>query len=188
MWARACVRQRTDRPVPQGQSTRVNGGSTLARHPQEPHVNHCVHLARTRRVRLHSRALQRHPDRCHGGSVYGCHRGRHCRFALQPHCSDGCCETQHHECTRCCAHRRSRVACSMPRHVSRDATYADTSLYPSDEEALVILNDILPTGFECGVLSGKVQPREHGGERCAGPIGLTALLTVQLSVARVLPQ
>ena len=39
---------------------------------------------------------------------------------------------------------------------------ADTSLYPipdgADEEALVMLSDLLPTGFECGVLNGKVQP------------------------------
>ena len=44
--------------------------------------------------------------------------------------------------------------------------HADTSLYPipagADEEALVMLSDILPTGFECGVLNGKVQPGEHG--------------------------
>jgi alcohol dehydrogenase len=36
--------------------------------------------------------------------------------------------------------------------------HADTSLYPipggADEEALVMLSDILPTGFECGVLNG----------------------------------
>ncbi|WP_296401633.1 hypothetical protein [Zoogloea sp.] len=41
--------------------------------------------------------------------------------------------------------------------------HADTSLYPipadADEEALVMrFSDILPTGFECGVLNGKVQP------------------------------
>jgi len=40
--------------------------------------------------------------------------------------------------------------------------HADTSLYPipkgADEEDLVMLSDILPTGFECGVLNGKVQP------------------------------
>ena len=28
----------------------------------------------------------------------------------------------------------------------------------ADEEALVMLSDILPTGFECGVLNGKVSP------------------------------
>ena len=40
--------------------------------------------------------------------------------------------------------------------------HADVSLYPipdgADEEALVMLSDILPTGFECGVLNGKVAP------------------------------
>ena len=51
--------------------------------------------------------------------------------------------------------------------------HADTSLYPIpagvDEEALVMLSDILPTGFECGVLNGKVQPGSHGGDRRRGP-------------------
>lgn len=61
--------------------------------------------------------------------------------------------------------------------------YADTSLYPipdgSDEEALVMLSDILPTGFECGVLNGKVQPGSIVAIVGAGPIGLAALLTAQ---------
>ena len=50
--------------------------------------------------------------------------------------------------------------------------HADNSLYPipdgADEEALVMLSDILPTGFECGVLNGKVQPGEHRGHRGLG--------------------
>ncbi len=53
--------------------------------------------------------------------------------------------------------------------------YADTSLYPipegMDEEALVMLSDILPTGFECGVLNGKVQPGSTVAIVGAGPIG-----------------
>ncbi len=61
--------------------------------------------------------------------------------------------------------------------------YADTSLYPipdgADEEALVMLSDILPTGFECGVLNGKVQPGFTVAIVGAGPIGLAALLTAQ---------
>jgi alcohol dehydrogenase len=61
--------------------------------------------------------------------------------------------------------------------------YADTSLYPipdgADEEALVMLSDILPTGFECGVLNGKVQPGSTMAIVGAGPIGLAALLTAQ---------
>jgi len=61
--------------------------------------------------------------------------------------------------------------------------YADTSLYPipdgADEEALVMLSDILPTGFECGVLNGKVQPGSTVAIVGTGPIGLAALLTAQ---------
>jgi alcohol dehydrogenase len=61
--------------------------------------------------------------------------------------------------------------------------YADLSLYHipdgTDEEALVMLSDILPTGFECGVLNGKVQPGSTVAIVGAGPIGLAALLTAQ---------
>lgn len=62
--------------------------------------------------------------------------------------------------------------------------HADTSLHPipagADEEALVMLSDILPTGFECGVLNGKVQPGSSVAIVGSGPIGLAALLTAQL--------
>src|ERR1700691_2017160 len=61
--------------------------------------------------------------------------------------------------------------------------YADNSSYPSpegaDEQALVMLSDILPTGFECGVLNGKVQPGSTVAIVGSGPIGLAALLTAQ---------
>ena len=62
--------------------------------------------------------------------------------------------------------------------------HADTSLYhiPAgvDEEALVMLSDILPTGFECGVLNGKVTAgRARSPLSAPGPIGLAALLTAQ---------
>jgi alcohol dehydrogenase len=61
--------------------------------------------------------------------------------------------------------------------------HADTSLYPipqgMDEEALVMLSDILPTGFECEVLNGKIQPGSTVGIVGSGPIGLAALLTAQ---------
>lgn len=69
--------------------------------------------------------------------------------------------------------------------------HADTSLYPipagADEEALVMLSDILPTGFECGVLNGKVAPGSTVAIVGAGPIGLAALLTAQFySPARII--
>jgi alcohol dehydrogenase len=61
--------------------------------------------------------------------------------------------------------------------------YADTSLYhvpdSIDEEALVMLSDIFPTGFECGVLNGHVKPGDTVAIVGAGPIGLTTLLTAQ---------
>jgi alcohol dehydrogenase len=61
--------------------------------------------------------------------------------------------------------------------------HAETSLYPipagADEEAFVMLSDILPTGFECGVLNGKVQPGSTVAIVGSGPIGLAALLTAQ---------
>ncbi len=61
--------------------------------------------------------------------------------------------------------------------------YAETSMYlipaGSDEEALVMLSDILPTGFECGVLNGQVKPGDTVAIVGSGPIGLAALLTAQ---------
>jgi alcohol dehydrogenase len=61
--------------------------------------------------------------------------------------------------------------------------YADTSLYrlPGgvDEDAVVMLSDIFPTGFECGVLNGKIKPGDIVAIVGAGPIGLATLLTAQ---------
>ncbi len=61
--------------------------------------------------------------------------------------------------------------------------HADNSLYPApagvDEDALVMLSDIFPTGFECGVLNGQVKPGDTVAIVGAGPIGLAALLTAQ---------
>ncbi|KAF2259839.1 GroES-like protein [Lojkania enalia] len=49
-----------------------------------------------------------------------------------------------------------------------------------DEKALVMLSDIFPTGFECGVLNGKVAPGSSVAIVGAGPVGLAALITAQL--------
>lgn len=60
---------------------------------------------------------------------------------------------------------------------------ADGSLYSfpagGDEVDLVMLSDILPTGFECGVLNGQVKPGDTVAIVGAGPIGLAVLLTAQ---------
>jgi alcohol dehydrogenase len=61
--------------------------------------------------------------------------------------------------------------------------FADNSLFaiPAglDEEAMVMLSDILPTGYECGVLNGKIAPGDTVAIVGAGPIGLAVLLTAQ---------
>ena len=61
--------------------------------------------------------------------------------------------------------------------------HADGSLYPfptgGDEESMVMLSDILPTGFECGVLNGQVKPGQTVAIVGAGPVGLAVLLTAQ---------
>jgi alcohol dehydrogenase len=61
--------------------------------------------------------------------------------------------------------------------------YADNSLYRvpdgTNEEALVMLSDILPTGFEIGVLNGAVKPGDIVAIVGSGPIGIAALLTAQ---------
>jgi alcohol dehydrogenase len=60
---------------------------------------------------------------------------------------------------------------------------ADGSLYNfpqgADEEAMVMLSDILPTGFECCVLNGQVKPGDTVAIVGAGPVGLAVLLTAQ---------
>ena len=61
--------------------------------------------------------------------------------------------------------------------------HADNTLYhtPADlsDEALVMLSDILPTGYEIGVLKGKVEPGCSVAIVGSGPVGLAALLTAQ---------
>jgi len=62
--------------------------------------------------------------------------------------------------------------------------FADTSTYPvpegaSDDEILM-LADILPTGYEIGVLNGHVQPGDVVAIVGAGPIGLSAIMAARL--------
>ncbi len=62
--------------------------------------------------------------------------------------------------------------------------FADLSTYPIPEgvsdEAVLMLADILPTGYEVGVLNGHVQPGDVVAVVGAGPIGLSAIIAAQL--------
>ena len=101
--------------------------------------------------------------------ITACGRCVYCRRGMFSHCSNG---------GWILGHRINGTQAEFVR-----IPYADTSLYPipegADEEALVMLSDILPTGFECGVLNGKVAPGSSVAIVGAGPIGLAALLTAQ---------
>jgi alcohol dehydrogenase len=62
--------------------------------------------------------------------------------------------------------------------------FADTSTYlvpqgVSDEE-IVMLADILPTGYEVGVLNGRVSPGDTVAVVGTGPIGLSAITAARL--------
>jgi len=62
--------------------------------------------------------------------------------------------------------------------------FADSGLHhvPKnvDEKALVMLSDIFPTGLECGVQNGRVQPGSTVAIVGSGPVGLAALMTAKL--------
>jgi alcohol dehydrogenase len=108
-------------------------------------------------------------DRVLISCITSCGRCENCKKGLYAHCEDGGWILGH------------LIDGTQAEYVR--IPYADTSLYPipegADEEALVMLSDILPTGFEIGVLNGKVQPGQTVAIIGAGPVGMAALLTAQ---------
>lgn len=101
--------------------------------------------------------------------VSACGRCEYCRKLMYSHCTTG---------GWILGHTIDGTQAEFVR-----TPHADLSLHyipeGADEEALVMLSDILPTGFECGVLNGKVKPGSSVAIVGAGPIGLAALLTAQ---------
>jgi alcohol dehydrogenase len=62
--------------------------------------------------------------------------------------------------------------------------FADNSTYPVppgvNDDELLMLADILPTGYEVGVLNGRVRPGDVVAVVGAGPIGLSAITGARL--------
>jgi alcohol dehydrogenase len=62
--------------------------------------------------------------------------------------------------------------------------FADTSLYLAppgiDDESLVMMSDVMPTAYECGVLSGRLRPGQTAAVIGAGPIGLGFILAARM--------
>lgn len=108
-------------------------------------------------------------DRVLISCISACGRCEYCRKQMYSHCMTG---------GWLLGHRIDGTQAEWVR-----VPHADSSLYPLadgvDEDAMVMLSDILPTGLECGVLNGKVQPGSTVAIVGAGPIGLAALLTAQ---------
>lgn len=116
-------------------------------------------------------------DRVLISCITSCGKCEFCRKGMYSHCTTGGWQLGH------------LIDGTQAEYVR--VPHADTSLYPipadADEGALVMLSDILPTGFECGVLNGKVQPGSTVAIVGAGPVGLAALLTAQFySPARII--
>ena len=111
-----------------------------------------------------------HPgDRVIISCVTACGKCDYCRKGMYSHCRDG-------------GWILGNIIDGTQAELVR-IPHADMSLYHfpagGDEEALVMLSDILPTGFECGVLNGQVKPGDTVAIVGAGPIGLAVLLTAQ---------
>jgi alcohol dehydrogenase len=101
--------------------------------------------------------------------ITSCGKCDACKRGMYSHCADG---------GWILGHRIDGTQAEQVR-----IPHADGSLYPvpagADKDALVMLSDILPTGYECGVLNGAVKPGDTVAMVGAGPVGLAALMTAQ---------
>lgn len=101
--------------------------------------------------------------------VTSCGKCSNCKKGLYSHCDDGGWILGH------------LIDGTQAEYVR--IPHGDNSLYPipqgADEEALVMLSDILPTGFEIGVQYGHVKPGDTIAIVGAGPVGMAVLLTSQ---------
>ena len=109
-------------------------------------------------------------DRVLVSCISSCGRCEYCRKGMYSHCATG-------------GWLLGRTIDGTQAEFVR-VPHADTSLYSApegvDPAALVMLSDIFPTGFECGVLNARVRPGSTVAIVGAGPVGLAALITAQL--------
>lgn len=101
--------------------------------------------------------------------ISACSKCEYCRRGMYSHCKDGGWNLG------------NTIDGTQAEYVR--IPHADTSLYKIPnlgDDSFVMLSDILPTGYECGVLNGKIQPGSTVAIVGAGPIGLAVLLTAQL--------
>ena len=109
-------------------------------------------------------------DRVLIGCISSCATCRYCRRGMQSHCVKAGWILGHTVDGTQAEYVRIPFADSGLHHVPENI----------DEKALVMLSDIFPTGMECGVQNGKVQPGSTVAIVGAGPVGLAALATSKL--------
>ncbi|MCC5893900.1 MAG: zinc-dependent alcohol dehydrogenase family protein [Alkalibacterium sp.] len=101
--------------------------------------------------------------------ITSCGKCHYCKKGLYAHCEDGGWILGH------------LIDGTQAEYVR--IPHADNSLHhvPKgiDDDSLVMLSDIFPTGLEIGVLSGQVEPGSTVAIVGSGPIGMAALLTAQ---------
>lgn len=99
--------------------------------------------------------------------ITSCGRCDYCKEKMYSHCAEGGWILGH------------RIDGTQAEYVR--IPHADTSLHRLpphlNEEALVLLSDIFPTGYEAGVLKGRIKLGDVVAIIGAGPIGLAVLLT-----------
>jgi alcohol dehydrogenase len=102
--------------------------------------------------------------------ITACGRCGYYRRGMYSHCEDGGWQLGHH------------IDGTQAEFVR--IPYADTSLHVISsggaQEHLVMLSDVLPTSYECGILSGCLKPNQTVAIVGAGPIGLGAVMTAKL--------
>ncbi|MBA2533667.1 MAG: zinc-dependent alcohol dehydrogenase family protein [Rubrobacter sp.] len=110
-------------------------------------------------------------DRVLVSCISACGRCAYCRMGLQSQCLNGGGWILGH-----------LIDGTQAEYVR--TPFADTSLYkvPEDlsDEQVLFLSDILPTGYEIGVLNGGVKPGDTVVVVGAGPVGLAAIATARL--------
>lgn len=101
--------------------------------------------------------------------ITSCGKCHYCKEGLYAHCEDGGWILGH------------LIDGTQAEYVR--IPHADNSLHhvpeSMDDDSLVMLSDILPTGLEIGVIAGQVKPGSTVAIVGAGPIGMSALLTAQ---------
>lgn len=101
--------------------------------------------------------------------ITSCGKCHYCKKGLYAHCEDGGWILGH------------LIDGTQAEYVR--IPHADNSLHHvpkgMNDDSLVMLSDIFPTGLEIGVLSGQVEPGCTVAIIGAGPIGMAALLTAQ---------